>query len=815
MSGMWRAYRLLCFCLMGSIPALAQEAATVYGEVRDEKGTLLPDANIVYLNDPNTGTSSNENGYYLLEIPGGDTAALAFSFAGKTVFRKLIPDPGKTYRMDVVIEQGIELDEFVITEARRNELIMNIPIEDVEYIPDPSGDPIIAILKKYVTSNNELSAQYSVRGGNYDENLVYVNDFEIYRPLLTRSGQQEGLPFPNYDLVSNISFSAGGFEARYGDKLSSVLDIQYKKPTEFEAGATASFLGGSFHVNNGTDSGMYYLLGARYKTNQYLLNSLNTQGEYQPVFYDVQGLIGFRLNEKSDLEFLGNFASSSYTFIPQSRVTSTGVVNNVLRLEVFFDGQEVNRFYTSFGGVSYQYRPNPSTGLKILASSYRSLEDETFDVIGDYWLGVVESNPGDEDFNEVAFALGVGTFQNFARNYLDVSVTNIGHEGYAERGAHYIRWGGRAQFESIQDNLKEWEMVDSAGYSIPYTNEEVTIAEVFRSDVLLESMRYNAFVQDTWTPNRNDVFFLTYGIRSSYWTVNNEVTVTPRVQMAWKPEWYREDSTKVDIVWKAAAGMYHQPPFYRELRDFAGVVNADVRAQKSVHALISADYNFRAWNRDFKFISEVFYKYLYDIVPYDVENVRVRYYGDNLATGYAAGIDFRLHGEIVEDADSWVSLSFLRTREDVVGDSTFTDEGELTERGNIPRPTDQLVNFGMFFQDYVPGNKNLKVHLNFLFGSGLPFGPPENQFYRNSFRIPPYRRVDIGFSALLLDKERQRGERMWSNIESLWVGVEVFNLLGVQNTISYLWVKDINNVQYAFPNYLTDRRINLRFIMKI
>ncbi len=801
--------------LLLSLAAGAQNTATVYGTVRDENGELVSNVNIVYFNNQAFGTSSNDKGYYLLEIPGGDTAVLVFSYAGKTTYKKLYPEEGKTYKMNVEMLLEYELTEFVITDSRRNEFIMTIPIEQIEYIPDPSGDPIIAILKKYVTSNNELSAQYSVRGGNFDENLVYVNDFEIYRPLLVRSGQQEGLPFPNYDLVSNISFSAGGFEARFGDKLSSVLDIQYKKPTSFEAGATASFLGGSFHVNNGTDSSMYYLLGARYKTNQYLLNSLNTQGEYQPVFYDVQGLLGFHLNEKSDLEILGNFSSSSYTFFPQSRVTSTGVVNNVLRLEVFFDGQEVNRFMTGFGGISYQYRPSNSTGLKVLASAYRSLEDETFDVIGDYWLGAVESNQGEEDFNEIKYALGVGTFQNFARNYLDVTVLNLGHEGYAERGAHYIRWGARAQFESIQDDLKEWEMVDSAGYSIPYTGEEVTISEVFRSEVLLESFRYNAYIQDTWTPYLNDKFFVTYGVRSSYWTVNNEVTLTPRIQMAWKPEWYREDSSKVDIVWKAALGLYNQPPFYRELRDYSGFVNPAVRSQKSVHVLAAADYNFKAWNRDFKFVTELFYKYLYDIVPYDIENVRVRYYGDNLATGYAAGIDLRLHGEIVEDADSWVSLSILQTRENVEGDSTFTNEGVLIERGNIPRPTDQLVNFGMFFQDYFPGNKNLKVHLNFLFGSGLPFGPPQNQYYRNSFRIPPYRRVDIGFSALLLDKNRQRGDKMWSNIESLWAGIEVFNLLGVQNTISYLWVKDINNTQYAFPNYLTDRRINLRLIMKI
>ncbi|MBP9190790.1 MAG: carboxypeptidase-like regulatory domain-containing protein, partial [Chitinophagales bacterium] len=700
--------------------------ATIYGTITDTNGVRKADVNVVILGKSGVGTNSNDEGYYLLEVEAGDTVVLAFSFTGyQIVYKKVFAEEGKTYKMNVRMKSELSLETVVITENRRNEMIMQIPIEEIEYIPDPTGDPIIALLKKYVTSNNELSSQYSVRGGNFDENLVYVNDFEIYRPLLIRSGQQEGLTFANYDLIQSVSFSAGGFEARFGDKLSSVLDIQYKKPKEFEAGVTASFLGGSFYINNGSpNKKMYSLFGARYKTTQYLLNSLSTQGEYNPEFFDVQGLLGFNLTEKSTLEILGNYSYNKYNFIPVSSETSTGVVNNILRLEVFFDGQEVDKYVTGFGGISYQYRPNQSTGYKLLLSGYRSLEDETFDIIGDYWLGVVETNPGDEDYNEIKYGLGSGTFQNFARNYLDVNVSNLGLEAYAEKGAHYIRYGGRVQYEFVNDVLKEWEMVDSAGYSLPYTGEQVLVKEYFSSNINLQSMRYNAFVQDTWSPEFNPNIFFTAGVRSQYWDVNKELTISPRAQMAWKPVWNKTDTSFYDIVIKAAVGLYHQPPFYRELRNLDGVINEDVLSQKSIHFLIGADYNFKAWDRDFKFITELYYKYLYDLNPYDLENVRIRYYGENMATGYSAGVDFRLFGEIVEDADSWISLSLMQSRENIDGDSTFTDNGELEARGYIPRPTDQFFNFGMFFQDYIPGNKNFKVHLNFLYGSGLPFGPP-------------------------------------------------------------------------------------------
>ena len=801
----------------------AQQTATVYGRVIDTKGKSIPYVNIVTPENTLFGTSDID-GNYSVTVPAGDTVVLKFSYVGYVAeYVKFIPEEGKRY-VEIITLEGVTLNTVEIT---AKESIDRVKLKDLDQIPYLT-DPITAILQVMgAVTNNELTTQYSIRGGNYDENLVYVNDFEIYRPLLVRSGQQEGLPFANYDLIENVGFSAGGFEAKYGDKLSSVLDIQYKTPTEFEAGATASLLGASFYFNDRPDSGnVYYLFGTRYKTNKYLLNSLNTEGVYEPIFVDVQALVGMKIKKRSKLELLGNFSYNSYTFFPQSRSTATGVVNEVIQLDVFFEGQEIDNFVTVFGGIAYEYHRDSNTVFKLLTSAYHSLETETFDIIGQYWLGLVESNLGDEDFGDVVYGLGVGTFQDFARNYLTSDVINISHIGSHSNvpKTQFLQWGVRAQMEIIDDELKEWEVLDSAGYSLPYTGDEVQLQEVFKSNVNLNSMRYSGFLQNIWEP-LNKRFSLTYGVRASYWDLNNEVTVTPRVQYIWQPVWRGKNDQEKTIELKAAAGLYYQPPFYRELRNLEGEVNTDVKSQKSLHVLVGSDYKFQAWNRDFRFISEVYYKYLYDLIPYDVENVRIRYFGDNMATGYAAGVDMRLFGEIVKDADSWVSLSVMRTEEDIEGDSTFNiiydeagniDSLILINQGSIPRPTNQLVNFGMFFQDYMPGNENFKVHLSFLFGTGMPYGPPNNEYYRNALKIPPYRRVDIGFSALLLDKNRDTTNKKPLNqaFESLWASVEVFNLLGIQNTISYIWVKDVNNAQYSFPNYLTDRRINVKLVAK-
>ncbi len=802
----------------------AQAIATVYGEILDEEGKPISEVNVIIFGQAGVGTISDEAGLYSLEVEANVPVTLVFSHVSyEDDYKRVSLEADKIYRYSPVLKERSLREVKVVDQRKRQELIQTIPVEMIEYIPDPSGDPISAALKQLgAGSSNELSSQYSVRGGNYDENLVYVNDFEVYRPLIIRAGQQEGFPFPNYTMTKSIAFSAGGFEARYGDKLSSVLDIRYKKPREFHASASLSLLGGNFHVeaaNAKKTAGI--LLGVRHKNNAYLLNSLETTGEYRPSFTDVQGLINVDLSPKLELEILGNISQNRFSFVPENRSTSTGLVNEVIRLDVFFDGQELDEFLTSMGGVSLHHKPNKSLGLKWMASAYRALEDENFDIIGDYFLGQVESNLGEEEFGQVAFGLGVGTFQNYARNRIDSWVGNTSHLGYYDQGEHFFQWGFRYQAERIEDRINDWTRLDSAGYSLPYNGQDVQLDRVLKAATVLRSSRISANIQDTWTPydSRLD-WSLTAGVRAQYWDLNQEFVLSPRVQAAFKPQGMRKDSTARDVVFKAAAGIYAQPAYYRELRNLDFDLNTSVRAQKSMHLVLSGDWNFTAFDREFKFVSELYYKYLWDIVPYELDNVQVRYYGQNAGRGYVAGIDLRLHGELVEDATSWVSMTIMQARENL-DESMLTnifgaedEDGNLIDRGLMPRPTDQRVNFGMFFQDYALNNKNFKVHLNFLFGSGLPFGQPENLLLRNRFRIPPYRRVDIGFSALLL-KENPERTGMFKHLESVWASLEVFNLLGISNTVSYLWVKDNNDLVYAFPNFLTSRLINARIIIDI
>jgi len=637
--------------------------------------------------------------------------------------------------------------------------------------------------------------------------LTY-NDFEIYRPQLVRSGQQEGLSFVNPDLVSDILFSSGGFQAQYGDKMASVLDVKYKRPKKFGGSISGSLLGAATHIEGAsTDQRFGYLFGFRHKTNQYLLNALETKGDYQPSFTDVQTFLRYDLSTDWELEFIGNYSRNLYRFVPENRVTTTGVVNRVIRLRVFFDGQEEDKYVNGMGGLAAIYKPNPDLRLKFMASGYGAIESEAFDISGQYWLDEVETSFGSEEFNESAFNLGVGTFQDWARNELRAQVGNIGHKGYWSKNKHEIRWGGRAQHEIIDDKLSEWGRLDSAGFSIPFSNDSVILSSFVRSSIHLETNRFQAYLQDTWTLNDSGNIKLTGGIRTNYWDLNKELLISPRAQLTVIPSW------ESDLVFRFAGGIYNQPPFYRELRNLEGIINPNVKAQKSIHAVVGIDWHFRTLgSRPFKLVTEVYYKYMTDLIPYEYDNVRIRYFGDNSAYGYAVGIDFRLFGEFVPGADSWFSFSVMQTRENIDGDTHIVAD-TLQWTGFIPRPTDQRVNFGMFFQDYFPTNKNFKVHLNFLFGSGLPFGPPDHDRQRDTLRIPPYRRVDIGFSALLLDGNKEVAPRnVFRGFNSIWASLEIFNMLGVNNTVSYLWIKDFSNTVYAVPNFLTSRRLNFKII---
>ncbi|NVO03133.1 MAG: TonB-dependent receptor, partial [Bacteroidetes bacterium] len=662
-----------------------------------------------------------------------------------------------------------------------------------------------------------------------DENLVYVNDIEIYRPFLVRSGEQEGLSFLNSDLVSGISFSAGGFEAKYGDKMSSVLDIQYRKPKEFAGSISGSLLGVSGHLEGvAKKMPLTFLIGVRQKSNQYLLKSLETKGDYKPSFTDIQGLFSYDFSEKFTVSFLGNYARNKYLMVPQTRETDFGTLNEALRLTIYFDGQEVDKFDTYMGAFSANYAPNIKTNLKFIASAFRSLESETYDIQGQYWLDQLENDMGNDQFGQVAFNMGVGTFLNHARNYLDALVYSAEHKGTKSVKKSFISWGAKYQHESISDKMSEWQMTDSAGYTLPYNpSGDLILQEVVKSVNSLESNRYSGYLQNVWTLDGDSSgFSIRTGIRANYWDVNKQLLLSPRATIA-----YRPNLTK-DVLFRFSTGYYYQPPFYRELRDLNGNLNRDLKAQETIHFVLGSDWSFKAWGRPFKYIAEVYYKYMDNLVPYEIDNVRIRYYAKNNAKGYATGIDMKVNGEFVNGIESWASLSIMQTQEDIKDDfyyDYFNKSGEQIipgytfdniatdsirhEPGYIPRPTDQRVTFSLFFQDYLPKLPSFKMHLNLVFGSGLPFGPPGYDRYKDILRIPAYRRVDIGFSYMLKSEEKKlQQSNPFHYLKSIWLSLEVFNLLQTNNTVSYIWIKDVTNRQYAVPNYLTSRQLNLRLI---
>jgi hypothetical protein len=819
---------LLIVFIAGLLPQYVfSQTASVYGNIRNESNQLLTSVSIK-LSSGGKFQLSDQQGNYDIAIPAGEDIVITFSYIGyEDYVRQLNLKTGQRLPLYIVmVTRQYEIDSITIEdrELRDQPSMVKIDPKQFEALPSASGG-VEAILKVLgASSNNELSSQYSVRGGNYDENLVYVNDFEIFRPLLIRSGQQEGLSFINQDLVSSLLFSAGGFQAKYGDKMSSVLDIEYKKPDKFGGSAMVSLLGASLSLEGATKNQRFtYLLGARYKTNQYLLNSLETSGDYRPSFSDVQAFFTYQVSKKVSLEGIGNYSSNRYWFIPEDRVTTFGTIQSTLRLTVYFDGQEVDRYSTAMGGLSLTYRPKRNLSLKFLTSVYGDQEDETFDVIGEYFLGEVGNDLGNETFGQTLYYIGTGTNQEWGRDYLDASIVKFAHKGTFLKHQHFVQWGVDINREHIADQLSEWTRMDSAGYTLPYSGSEIFLQEVIRTSYTFSSMRYSAYLQDSWTLNEDRDFVLTYGSRFSYWDLNDQFIVSPRIQLSYQPNWQK------DIVFRAAVGAYDQPPFYRELRDLYGNLHVDVLAQRSIHYVIGSDYNFRMWNRPFKFVSEIYYKQLYDLNPYELDNVRIRYFGENNAKGYAAGIDLRLNGEFVKDAESWISLSLLSTKENLNDDfvyeidtnyidqeqTEFELDSTIVYPGYIPRPTDQFLNFGMFFQDYIPGNENFKVHLNFLFGTGLPTGPPDHVRSRDTIRLSPYRRVDIGFSALLLNGEKPKIQqsKTWRHFETIWLSLEIFNLLDVSNEISFTWVKDITNTTYAVPNYLTGRRVNLRLMV--
>lgn len=809
------------------------QTATIFGQITDATtGEGLSFSSVQY---GTRGKASNDEGRYRIKIPANEDVTLIFSYTNYVADTIVVNLEARATEEINAALKSKNFSELVIDGKKiddRDPDKEKISVKPLKLIPTVSLnlESVLSLIGLGVNagSGGELSSQYSVRGGNYDENLIYVNDFEIYRPFLIRSGQQEGLTFPNIDLIRDMTFSSGGFDAKYGDKLSSVLSINYKRPDTLKASVGMSLLGASAHVEGGifknkknkSEKAFRYLLGARYKTTQYLLGSLDLQGEYAPNFFDIQGMLSYDFNERWQLSWIGNYNYNQYYFKPNSRESALGLINFALQLSVLFEGQEISQFNTYMNGVTLTHIDKKNNLLlKLMASNYGSNETERFDIIGDYSLGVLETDLGSSDFGEVTSVLGSGTEHTYARNQLRSNVTNLAHKGGWEwrdrvESSSFLQWGVKYQNETINDELNEWERLDSAGYSLLYNTDSVLLREVVKTQISLNSNRFSGFVQNTWniSDSTKEISF-TAGLRAQYWDLNNEFIVMPRARLLYKPmKW------KKDISFKIATGLYHQPPFYRELRNQKGEINEDVVSQKSYHLVVGSTYDFDLRGRKFRLLGEAYYKHLWDIVPYDIDNVRIRYFGENLATGYATGLDLRLNGELVEGAESWINLSFLRTREKFTGVThlirTAENPDTTTAVNDVPRATDRLFNVSMFFQDYLPQNENFKVHMTLSVGAGLPFGLPENNVeFRNMFRFSPYRRVDIGFSALLWNKSMRskKPKHPLRNLDNAWVSLEVFNLLNVSNTAAHTWVKTVFLQQYAVPNYLTTRRINLRF----
>jgi len=817
---------------------MAQQIGMISGKVTDEKSQPLELVNVSIFGLPG-GTTTAADGSYSLQIPASKQIKIIYSFVGyktDTAFIKI--NPGEKLRVNrTIVSTYTELGSITVEDKQtRSTNLTRIDPRIVNALPSASGG-IEALLKTMpgVVSNNELSSQYSVRGGNFDENLVYVNDIEIYRPFLVRSGQQEGLSFLNSDLVSSVLFSAGGFEARYGDKLSSVLDIKYKRPTQFAASATASLLGASAHLEGVSKNKKFtYLAGSRYKTNQYLLNALETKGSYKPVFLDLQSLLTYTFSKKLELSVLGYISSNNYTLVPESRNTKFGTINTTLNLTMFFDGQESDRYNSRMGAITLTQKPNQNLLIKWIGSVYNSKETEAFDILAAYFIKELPALADPNDTINNYTVKGVGGFLNHARNQLDISVLNAENRYSYSKGNSTTSWGFKYQHEIINDRINEWQLIDSTGFSSPNPSgipgqpgntKPLILNYQLKKSAAISSNRYTAFVQNTWNLDGDSTdLSLTAGIRFHYWDYNKQFLASPRVSLAYKPQWEK------DILFRFSAGYYFQPPFYRELRNLKGEINEKLKAQKSLQFVAGSDWNFSAWNRQFKFVTEVYYKHLSDLVPYQVDNVRIQYLGINGSKGYAYGIDMKVNGDFVKGVESWASLSYMKTAEDLYNDVViqyrnsagaiiqkgFTKDEVVTDTtlfypGYIPRPTDQRITFGLFFQDFLPMDPSFKMNLGLYFGSGLPTGAPNSPLYTHTHRLPSYRRIDLGISKQIIGGEAlQLKKGFFKGFKSLWVTAEVLNLLYVDNTISYTWVRDFNNNQYGVPNYLTPRQINIK-----
>lgn len=880
---------LIAFVFLLFYNIFGQETATIIGVVKNEIETPVKDANINVLGS-NTGTISNSIGEFKLTIPANKKVNIKISsveYSHKKI--SVLLKPNETKRLDIKLNYiSIGVVNVEGEKPRTGTLERwKKPIKPSQIAtPSENLENVLQFSQLGVSQNNELSAGYNVRGGNFDENLIYVNGIEIYRPFLARSGQQEGLSFINPYLVDNILFSAGGFNANYGDKMSSVLDITYREPNKFGGSFTSSLLGGAINIENAINLRSNFIMGVRYRTNSYLLGALDTKGDYKPTFIDYQGMYNYYLNEKTKITLFGSYSKNKYLVIPQNRETNFGSINQALRFKVFYEGKEITEFETYMGAIKLKQDLSDKFQLDYTSSLYKTKAFENFDILGEYKLDELERDLGSDDYGEVAFNRGVGAFLRHARNELDASVFNISAQGNYFGDKYKWSFGTKFQKEFIDDKLSEWKYIDSARFNLPHPNDSVgytmpsaqeyqylNLSYVLKNKNTLNSNRITGFVQternfsfktkvrvrdsvftkdtsfliDT-TFNSNRFIHSNFGIRANYWTYNNQTVFSPRFNITYKPAWFfikDNDVYRRNVSFRFATGFYYQPPFYKEMRYLSGELNPSIRAQKSIHFVLGADYTFFVKNRPFKLSSEVYYKFMRDIIPYEIDNVRIRYYGENNSKAYSRGLDFKVNGEFIKGIESYASISYLKTEEDIIDDfyyKYFNTSGEeiilgytadnvatdslKVEPGYIPKPTDQRISFSMFFQDKMPKEwdtekikwSTFKVNLTTVIGTRLPYGPPGEHRYPDTLRTPLYRRVDIGFSKDLIGEHTDRTKfgrkSLWNKVDKMWLSFEVFNLLDISNTINYTWITDVTGRKYSIPSYLTSRRLNLKLVVK-
>lgn len=786
--------RIVIIHLLLAVVALTASAQSfvLQGRVIDEHNNPIELASVSCLKQ-GKATVTSLKGNYTLTLQSADSVAVRFSMIGYKSKTRVLRNPKGRLSLTVVLYgDDTTLGEVQVEGQRiQSGQTQELKPKDMKMAPTAAGNAVEELIQSQagVSTHSELSSQYNVRGGSFDENSVYINHVEVFRPFLVRSGQQEGLSIINPDMVERIGFSTGGFEAKYGDKMASALDITYKRPKRFEANAQASLLGASAYIGVATKK-LAWANGIRYKTNRYLLGSLETDGEYKPNFLDYQTYLSYRTNKRWNIDFIGNISDSHYNFYPQNRETAFGTMQNVMNFTVYFDGQEKDLFRTYFGTLSIGHQFNDRTRLSLIASAYSTREQETYDIQGQYWLTQTETSEN----------LAVGTYFEHARNFLKAHVESAKLLLNSKLKAHDVEAGITIKREHIKENSVEYEMRDSAGYSIPHTGQDLQMIYSLRARNQLDATRVESYLQDTWrftsgSDSAQTHYTLHYGIRMSHWNFNRETILSPRLSIGIIPA-YNEN-----VMLRFATGIYYQAPFYKELRDTAttgGItvasLNCNIKSQRSIHFIAGYDYRFRILNRPFRFSAEAYYKILQNLIPYSVNNVKVVYYGDNVCSGHAMGLDVKLYGEFVPGTDSWLSLSVM-------------DTGMKLNGKTMPLPTDQKWAANLFFTDYFPGTTRWKMSLKLAFAGGLPFSAPHRELERNSFRAPAYKRADIGMSYRLLDNDDRAKHTIFRNI---WIGADCLNLFGINNVNSYYWITDVTNQQYAVPNFLTGRMVNAR-----